>query len=86
VDDEPDWVRRHGLDIGACYFTNDSDLALEYVGVAQIRDRDGFRFIMVFREVGSRGPLLTLGEDDADGSAGFTALGDHLLRRVIDEP
>jgi hypothetical protein len=83
--DGPEWVCRHGLVVGECYVTNDSDLALEYVGVAQVRDRDGFRLVMVFREVGRTGPMLTLDEHDAGRSAGFTALGEHLLGRATDD-
>jgi hypothetical protein len=84
VHDEPAWVRRHALTVGASYYTKDSDLAVEYVGVAQVRDRDGFRMLMVFREVGGTGPMLTLTESDAAASAGFTALGDHLLGWAAD--
>lgn len=74
----PQWICRHALAVGEFYFTNDSDLVLEYVGYAQVRDQFGFRYVMVFRDQRTPGPLLTLTEPDADECAGFTALADHL--------
>jgi hypothetical protein len=41
--------------------------------------------VMVFRDVRVRLPLLTLNELDADRSAGFTRLADHLVAD-LDQP
>jgi hypothetical protein len=68
------------LTVGEFYFTNDSDLALEYVGLAQVRIDRGIRLVMVFREVGREHLLLTLGEADAEASGGFTPVADHVER------
>ena len=76
----PAWAARHSLTVGEFYFTNDSDLALEYLGLAQVRDPHGYRLVMVFREVGREQVLLTLGEADAEESRGFTPLADHIER------
>jgi len=75
----PAWIDRHQLVVGDHYVTNDSDLVLRYLGHAQVRDRFGYSFVMVFRDAHSRLPLLTLNEEDAEVSAGFTAFVDHLV-------
>lgn len=80
--DEPMWIRKHNLDVGGYVVTNDSDLVLQYLGHAQVRDHSGFRYVMVFRDARTPLPLLTLTEDDAALSAGFTPLGDHLVNDV----
>lgn len=74
----PEWVTRHGLVVGEHYVTTDSDLMLRYLGHAQVRDAYGFRYVMVFRDLRSYLPLLTLNEHDA-GESGFVSLGDHLI-------
>lgn len=81
----PTWIGRHALVPGECYVTNDSDLVLEYMGHAQVRDAFGFRYVMVFRDVREHLPFLTLNEDDADHCAGFTRLGE-LLADELDRP
>lgn len=75
----PPWVRRHGLVVGDHYVTLDSDLALRYLGHAQVRDAFGFRYVMVFRDLHARLPLLTLNEHDANECGGFVSLADHLV-------
>ena len=81
----PPWIGRHRLVVGDRYVTKDSDLVLQYLGHAQVRDAFGFRYVMVFRDLRAGLPLLTLGESDADQSAGFTPLGDHLAAEFNDE-
>ena len=74
--EEPEWVRRHGLQPGRWYVTRDSDLSVEYVGLAQVKDAFGYRLVMVLRELGRPGHMLTLDENDAGHSAGFRPLDD----------
>jgi hypothetical protein len=82
----PDWIRRHGLVVGEHYVTNDSDVAFRYLGHALVRDAFGYRYVMVFRDLQARLPLLTLNETDADQCAGFTPLGDHLADELDPGP
>lgn len=74
ADGEPEWVQRHGLHAGRWYVTRDSDLSVEYLGLAQVKDAYGYRLVMVLRELGRPGPMLTLDETDANHSAGFRPL------------
>lgn len=83
--DLPDWVSHHRLEAGAVYLTTDSDLRLEFVGCAQVHDPYGFRIVMVFRDIDNPGMLLTIGENEADASAGFLPLGDQLLESFDDD-
>jgi hypothetical protein len=78
----PSWIAQHRLRSGDFYCTNDSDLVVQYLGHAQIRDDFGFQYVMVFREEGTTGPLLTLVERDAAACAGFTPVADHLLNQL----
>jgi len=58
---------------------------LRYLGHAQVRDAYGFRYVMVFRDLHSYLPLLTLNEADADECAGFVSLADHLVDDLADD-
>jgi hypothetical protein len=79
---EPEWIERHGLTPGALYHTNDSDLILEFVGVAQVHEDYGMRLVMVFRDAERQGPLLTMGQADSESCGGYTPLGEHLAWRM----
>jgi hypothetical protein len=81
----PAWIARHDLTVGELYVTKDSDLTLEYLGYAQVRDRYGFRYVMVFREMQRLNPMLTLSEADADACSGFRSLGDQLGDDIRDQ-
>jgi hypothetical protein len=85
VTDEPLWISQHGLTVGHYYFTNDSDLTLEYIGFAQIRDQHGFRIVMVFRDIDRPQMLLTISETDSNACAGFTPVGDRLLNQIRED-
>ena len=82
----PGWILRHDLAVGEHYVTADSDLMLQYLGHAQVRDAYGFRLVMVFRDLRVDLPLLTLDEHDADKCAGFVPLGDHLAHGFTPPP
>ena len=75
----PEWIARYQLVVGEHYVTLDSDLALRYLGHAQVHDAYGYRYVMVFRDLRAHLPLLTLNETDADASAGFVSLAEHLV-------